>query len=159
MEAKTKIKAPENIFGLGEDEKLKTELWYSPKKGLTFVKVYNPYTSKGLYLATNNRTKYVCFDCRFYKAPNLPETFEVFKTHVLELPVYTAFQKLKALIKSHQIMENIPIYLVIQRTGKYKFDIKRLTSDDFFFALNNNQHYKNLPAYTEELKVTEEKIE
>ena len=158
MEVKEKIKEISSIFGLGDEEKLKTELWYSPKKGLTLVKIYNPYTSKGLFMASNNRTKYVCFDCRFYKAQKIPENFEVFKSHILELPIYTAFQELKHLIKKHQIMQDIHLYVAIYRAGKYKFKIKRLNQNQFYKALNEKISFKSLPKYEEPINVEEEPV-
>lgn len=156
MDEKTKIMEPESIFGYGDEEKMKSELWLSPKIGVTFVKLYNPFTSKGMYLHRNGRTKYVCFDCRFYKAPKLPEVFESFKSHVLELPVYTAFQKLKKIVKDSCIKQNIPFYIVIHRTNRYKFYMKRLTKDDFYFSILNDTSFKDLPAYSEEIKIIEE---
>lgn len=155
------IHKQENVFGYRDDEKMKGECIRSPKRGITFVKIYNPYTSNGLFLHYNHRTKYMRFNCRFYKAPMLPKMFENIKTHILELPLLTAFNVYKKALKRNKITEDREIYCIIYNYGKkYDYIIKILKKECFFLYLEFNQgEYKHfrlaLKGKSKELKIEE----
>ena len=139
---KESINQVRDILSLGEIEKMQQQLWRSPKKGKTFVKVYNPFSSNGIFLHENKRTKYVCFNVRFYSAPKLPKNFDAYKEHILELPLYTAFPVYKQLIKRNEILDDeMPIYLVITGISRYEFSMRMLEKDNFFKELKKHDPY------------------
>lgn len=139
-----------DIMKLKEHELIDKLFCYSPRIGFTFVEIFNPWTSSGLRIHQDFRTKYVCFNCKLHYIPDSDGQYKLYKAHRLEIPLRTCFRKYKEQIIFKGITEDVTVYCLVYREEKFKYHIRFVPKQAFFEYLENSM--QNQPLLRELIK-------